>query len=126
MQTDNRRAIGAAWESKALEILLKKGYKLIARNIAGKGYEIDIILLDPQHCQIVFLEVRTRSNSNLISVAHSLHSRKKQRALRRGARSVLYRLRKGEFGAIHFTGVRFDVMTNQSGEWTHFLHAFTV
>ncbi len=53
---------GKAGEENALEVLKKNGYKIIERNYRCRYGEIDIIARDGE--TIVFVEVKTRSNSS--------------------------------------------------------------
>ena len=54
-----RRKIGDRGEKLAAKFLKKKGYKILKKNYADSGYEIDIIAEDEEHT--VFVEVKTRT-----------------------------------------------------------------
>lgn len=54
-----RREIGNIGERLAAKFLKKEGYKILERNYACSGNEIDIIAEDKQHT--VFVEVKTRT-----------------------------------------------------------------
>lgn len=58
----NNKTFGKWGENKAKEYLLKLGYLLIAENWQNRYGEIDLIFLDNN--QVVFVEVKTRRNSN--------------------------------------------------------------
>ncbi len=54
-----KRKIGNIGERAAAKLLRKKGYKIIKRNYASLGHEIDIIAEDKT--TTVFVEVKTRT-----------------------------------------------------------------
>lgn len=54
--------IGLYWESLAKEYLISKWFKFIAQNFNTKVGEIDLIFLD--NWELVFVEVKTRTNSS--------------------------------------------------------------
>lgn len=55
-----RHEIGKLGEDLACKYLQDKGYKIIERNFEARQGEIDIIAKDPN--ELVFIEVKTRSN----------------------------------------------------------------
>lgn len=55
-----RHEIGKLGEDLACKYLQNKGYKILERNFEAKQGEIDIIALDKE--ELVFIEVKTRSN----------------------------------------------------------------
>lgn len=55
-----RHEIGKLGEDLACKYLQDKGYKILERNFETRQGEIDIIALDKS--EIVFIEVKTRSN----------------------------------------------------------------
>lgn len=59
-----RHNIGRIGEDVAVQYLLEKGYKIIERNFECRQGEIDIIAKDNQKKEIVFIEVKTRTNKN--------------------------------------------------------------
>ena len=52
--------IGKFGEDEAVKYLIKKGYKILDRNFECSQGEIDIIALDKK--EVVFIEVKTRTN----------------------------------------------------------------
>ncbi|NTU69420.1 YraN family protein [bacterium] len=60
---------GKIGEELASEFLQYKGYKIIDRNFKVFEGEIDIIALDNEQNELVFVEVKTRKNSNFGSPA---------------------------------------------------------
>ena len=76
---------GAYGERLALQFCIKKlGYKCIAKSWRHRKYEIDFPVL-------VFIEVRLRSQTALISGVHSI-DRKKKSAIRNGAIAYIKKL----------------------------------
>ena len=76
---------GAYGERLALQFCIKKlGYKCIAKSWRHRKYEIDFPVL-------VFIEVRLRSQTALISGVHSI-DRKKKSAIRNGAIAYINKL----------------------------------
>ncbi len=55
-----RHEIGKLGEDLACKYLQGRGYKILERNFEAKQGEIDIIALDKS--EVVFIEVKTRSN----------------------------------------------------------------
>lgn len=60
--TDQRRELGNAGERIAAEFLLRRHYRVLQTNYQTRHGEIDIVALDPAG-QLVFVEVKTRSNN---------------------------------------------------------------
>lgn len=71
---------GAAAESLACNYLKQRGLLLIERNYRCKMGELDLIM--EQDDELVFIEVRMRSNPNYGSAAESVDERKQQRLIR--------------------------------------------
>ena len=77
------------------------GFKVIARNWRHKRDELDIVCLDAG--VLVFVEVRARAASALVSGYHSIDTRKK-RVLQRGSKAYINQLQNPP------KHVRFDVI----------------
>lgn len=71
---------GAKYEDQAVTLLEAQGLRMLERNFRGKTGEIDIIAQDGD--QLVFVEVRSRSNPLFESAAGSVNLRKQQRVVR--------------------------------------------
>lgn len=76
-------ARGDHFEDQALRWLREQGWRPIQRNARFRGGEIDLIALDGE--QLVFIEVRARSNHRFPGAAASVDRRKQQRLLRAAA-----------------------------------------
>ena len=73
-----RREIGQWGENLACEYLKKNNYKIIDRNFLCKKGEIDIIVKDINKKELVFIEVKTRSNFKYGNPADSVDKNKQQ------------------------------------------------
>jgi putative endonuclease len=56
-----KREFGDKGERLAEKVLLKKGYKLLARNFRSRFGELDLVMQDRE--TLVFIEVKTRVNT---------------------------------------------------------------
>ena len=70
---------GRTFENKAVRILRRSGLQILVRNFSARTGEIDIIALEGE--QLVFVEVRARSNPAFSSAAGSVDRRKQRRIL---------------------------------------------
>ncbi len=60
----NKKYFGEIGERITCKFLIGQKYKIIERNFFYNGGEIDIIAYDTQTNELVFVEVKTRSNKN--------------------------------------------------------------
>ena len=90
-------------EEIAAAYLKKKGYKILASNFNGKGFEIDLIVRKRE--LIAFIEVKRRKSSNFMDPLVSIGKRRKEHMIK-GARSFL--LTNDLYDKYD---VRFDVVT---------------
>ncbi len=74
------KSLGDNYEDRAVSLLEDQGLRLLERNFSGKVGEIDLIAQDGD--QLVFVEVRARSNRFFESAAGSVNIRKQQRVVR--------------------------------------------
>ncbi|MCO5107924.1 MAG: YraN family protein [Burkholderiaceae bacterium] len=95
------QASGAAAEERALAYLVERGLRPVARNVASRLGEIDLVMRDGD--ALVFVEVRSRSRSDFGGAAASVGPAK-QRRLRREAQRYL----NANFGD-RWPACRFDV-----------------
>lgn len=77
------KEIGLFGENAAAEYLEDKGYEILERNFRTNAGEIDIIALSPEEVY-VFVEVKTRRNTNF-GLACEAVDRKRQLRLMRAA-----------------------------------------
>lgn len=85
-----RQRIGRNAESEALRYLKKAGLRLVQRNYTCRYGEIDLIMQDGDN--LVFVEVRQRTNPNFGGAAVTVDARK-QRKIVRSAEHYLQKLR---------------------------------
>lgn len=90
-------------ERIAADYLQRKGYRILARNFKGKGFEIDIIAKNEN--LIIFIEVKRRKSSDFMDPLSSINTKKKEHIIK-GAK--LFLLLNDIYGRCD---VRFDVIT---------------
>ncbi len=73
-----KRDIGIMGENAACEFLSKKGYFIEKRNFRLNFAEIDIIAVDRDGCR-VFVEVKTRKNTNYGYASEFVNKRKQDK-----------------------------------------------
>lgn len=114
----DRRQIGKYFEDKAMIHLRANGVEILQRNYHAHHSEIDAIAFDPQNQTLLFVEIRARANASIAfgSLASSLHSPRKRKALIRGARSFLQEVYSGSRKVPYFTGIRFDLILFVAGD----------
>jgi putative endonuclease len=116
--TTAKARFGAAGELAAEELLLAKGYRIVARNHRCRRGEVDLIAERGE--LLVFVEVRTRATAAFGGPEETV-SWAKQRRVVMAARDFLARRRGPERGA------RFDVIAVVDGrppKLTHLENAF--
>ncbi len=97
-----RQALGKMGEDIAVDYLEKQGYQILLRNYRCNFGEIDIIAQDKK--ELVFVEVKTRRNTNYGMPFESVTKVKQQR-IRKVALHYLQETRPGTFD------LRFDVVS---------------
>ncbi len=102
MEVNKKIDLGNRGERKAEKYLRRKGYRILARNFRVKGGELDIVA--EKDGEIVFVEVRSRSNGEFMDPVYSIGPKKRE-SLRRAAQIFL--LAKG----LDLQPCRFDVIT---------------
>lgn len=77
--SNSTKILGRAGENFAAKFLEKHGYKIIAQNFRIRSAEIDIIA--ELNKEIIFVEVKTRSNTRRGLPAESVNLRKQQKII---------------------------------------------
>lgn len=111
--------LGRLGEDEAILHLMLKGYTLLARNWRVEHLEIDIVA--EWHGEIVFVEVKTRSNEHFAAAADAVNLRKKLNLIAAGrAYLALNHLRDVPYS--------YDIITVVGSappfEITHLRHAY--
>lgn len=84
---------GDKGEDVAANYLSGKGYKILRRNFIIWGGQIDIIALDPDTKEVVFVEVKTRSSEFWQGIDETL-STKQLRFIRRACKRFLFKTKR--------------------------------
>lgn len=88
MKIHVKKELGKLGEQIAVEYLEKNKYKILERNFYCKQGEIDIIA--KQKKEIIFIEVKTRSNTNFGKPSEAVNYRK-QKHIYKSAQYYLYK-----------------------------------
>ena len=110
-----KKLLGRVGEKKAGEFLKKKGYKILETNYKTHVGEIDVIAMDDE--QVVFVEVKTRTNDDFGSPSEAVN-RKKQEKYYKVATEFLMREELSD------RVCRFDVVEIENGQINHIFNAF--
>lgn len=107
----NKKQVGQAIEQQACNLLSAKGLSLITKNYRCPFGEIDLIMRDGN--ELVFVEVRLRTNTDYGSAVESINYTKQQKLLK----SATHYLQKNRL--IDQIDCRFDVIgfSNSNIEW---------
>ena len=97
----SRNELGAEGERRAAAHLMRRGYRIVARNVRAGGIEMDLIAR--RGPLVVFVEVKTRRSHRFGRPEDAVDSRKRARLIR-GAAAWLHENRRG------FQRARFDVI----------------
>lgn len=96
-----RKILGRKGEDRAADYLTQQGYRILERNYATPGGEIDLIALDGG--AIVFVEVKTRTSDAFGAPELAVNARKQQRMIRAALGYIRYK-------RLHQMPCRFDVV----------------
>lgn len=99
----NKQELGKGGETWACKYLEQQGYKVIQRNFRCKQGEIDIIAWDKFSKELVFIEVKTRTNKKYGTPIEAI-TKIKQKHIYNSAEFYLYCYK------IKNTAVRIDVI----------------
>ncbi|MEM9645682.1 MAG: YraN family protein [Planctomycetota bacterium] len=100
---DRAGPIGFRGEQVAARMLRQKRYTIISHGETDRGGEIDLIAVDPQRTQLIFVEVKTLATTKPGHPAERVDENKQRRLTEAALR---YLRRKGELGI----PCRFDVV----------------
>ncbi len=78
---DDHKLLGRWGEKRCEQFLKRKGLKTLTRNFSCRTGEIDLVMVDTDSA-IVFVEVRTKADSDFASPEDSITTPKKTRLLR--------------------------------------------
>lgn len=101
MKMNIKKDLGNSGEQIAVEYLEKIGFKILNRNFYCKQGEIDIVARDGD--EVVFIEVKTRTNTNFGNPSEAVDYRKQKHIYK----SAKYFLCKYKMLDAH---IRFDVV----------------
>lgn len=110
----NKREIGSVYEKKAVEHLIRNGYKVIHQNFRSRIGEIDIIAKDEDY--LVFIEVKYRKNANIGFPSESINKNK----ILRISKTAQYYMQKNRlsedikcrFDLVIILGDKIDIIKN--------------
>ena len=111
----NAHARGVLGEVRAEQELTRKGYRIVARNVAVRGAEIDLVALDGS--VLVFIEVKLRRGGRA-GTGREAVTPAKQRRISKGA--LEFMAQRG----LMDRQARFDVIEIQGADVTHIVNAF--
>ncbi|BFU93825.1 MAG: conserved protein of unknown function [Nitrospira sp.] len=80
---DPRRLFGQEGEAAAEALLIRKGYRIIARNLRSSAGELDLVAEDGP--TLVFVEVKARRTEEFGGAVYAVHERKQQKLIRLAA-----------------------------------------
>jgi len=102
------RALGTQYEEKAMLYLEKQGYRILEKNVNYRWGEIDIVAMDEALNDLVFVEVRYRSEQGMVSPEESITPTKIKR-LKRAIETYLVSPSFFLLG-LHPNGIRIDLV----------------
>ncbi len=73
----NKRSVGAEYERKAADYLVRAGYRLLERNYRCRAGEIDLIAMHGEY--LVFVEVKYRADTGRGYGSEAVDDRKQKR-----------------------------------------------
>lgn len=114
--------VGAAHEDRALERLNQAGLIPLARNLRCRAGEIDLVMREGD--ELVFIEVRARTDRRYGGAAASVSHDKRAR-LARSAALLIPDLVRRHWGG-RYPRVRFDVVAFDGDEMTWLRAAFAI
>jgi putative endonuclease len=102
MNVNTKSRLAVIGESLAKDYLTQKNYQVIARNYHSAYGEIDIVALHQN--EVVFVEVKTRSNSSIKAAENSVNTAKQKKITQTALHFLTYNSSYSELSC------RFDVL----------------
>ncbi|HMA69367.1 MAG TPA: YraN family protein [Candidatus Mcinerneyibacterium sp.] len=112
----NNRKVGFEGEQKALELLQKKGYKLIEKNFKCKIGEVDLIV--ERKKTLIFVEVKFRKNNKMGSPLEAVNMKKQRKIIKTSQFFLLLNNKYENYNK------RFDVIGVTTNDMIHIEGAF--
>ncbi len=97
-----KKLLGQEGEDRAAKFLIEQGYRILERNYRTKSGEIDLIALHQN--EVVFVEVKTRTNDAFGSPELAVNPRKQGRMVKAALGYIKQK-------KLHQVPCRFDVVT---------------
>ena len=113
----SKRAIGTQYEEKARLVLESQGYEILENNVNYRWGEIDLIAVDREKNELVFIEVRHRAENSMTSPAESI-TKTKQLRLKRAIDTYLVSPQFNRRG-LTLDGLRIDLVAFEGEAMTH-------
>ncbi len=116
------QTFGQSAEDMAEQMLQKKGYRILGRNIRVAGGELDLIADDQG--VLVFIEVKARRDQHFGGAAYAISSRKKQQIIKLAACYLSQHSLTNQH--CRFDAILIDGSHEDSLQLTHIEQAFEV
>jgi len=113
----SKRSLGTQYEEKAALALESLGYVILDKNVNYRWGEIDLVTIDQDKKELVFVEVRHRAENSMTSPAESITPTKLIR-LKRAINSYLVSPQFGRRG-LNLNGVRIDLIAFEGERMSH-------
>ncbi len=101
------KLLGRKGEDRAADYLKRLGYRILERNYTMQSGEIDLIAMDGN--EVVFVEVKTRTNDAYGPPEQAVNARKQQRMIKAALGYIKYR-------KLYQVPCRFDVVAVSPGK----------
>lgn len=118
----SKRTIGTGYEQKAAKFLEERRYRILEKNVNYRWGEIDLVAVDLEKSELVFVEVRYRAENSMTAPEESVSSSKQLR-LRRAIETYLASSQMNVLG-LELAGIRIDLLAftgEKISHWKNFL-----
>jgi putative endonuclease len=118
----SKRAIGSAYEEKAAQYLESKKYRILEKNVNYRWGEIDLVAIDLEKNELVFVEVRHRAENSMTRPEESM-SKSKITRLKRAIDTYLVSPQFSQKG-LKLSGIRIDLFAftgEKIDHWKNFV-----